>query len=178
MAAIAIVLGVGAAIKTTSTPTQPQQELARALLVPTDVARRVIVPPCGTGVPVTSRPAGALARTPGSVVFVLSPNNGERIVVVPRCLASQGAHPSPGVELPAAAFVLAIGADLRAGVVGNGQPGTQRIESQYEVPPASSIRNIVITRCIEPKEQAQPTGRSVILRARPGRPDTALAPPC
>jgi hypothetical protein len=181
---VMVVLGVAlggtvALIKRGEGHTQPQQEAARAVLVPTEVARRVIVPPCGTGVPVTSENAGALARTPGSIVFVLQRDRGLRIVLVPRCQASQGAAPSEGAQLPSAAFLLPVGANITAGRGGSAEAGTELVQSQLTVPGNSTIRTVVVPRCIERREQAKKTvsGRAVILVPRQSK-TTALAPPC
>src|SRR3954452_20782781 len=96
-----VILGIGvpvAIIKNNADKTVPHQEVSRLLRVPTETARRVIVPPCGTGVPVTSARPDTLAKTAGSVVIILKRNRGDRLVLIPRCRASQGAAPSEGVN--------------------------------------------------------------------------------
>ena len=181
MAVLVIGLGVGAAVldKKKETP-KPEQEISRALLVPTERERRVIVPPCGTGVPVASIDADELATTPGSVALVLKKGRGDRILLVPRCTASQGAAPSEGANLPSAIFVLPVGANIDAGRGGSVEAGTELVQSQLVVPANSPIRTVVVPRCIESREAAEATatGRTVILDPQEGQRDTALAAPC
>ena len=185
MIALVLALGIPAAIMKSDeekAKTFPQQEIARAVRVPTDATRRVIVPPCGTGVNLTTRRADALAKTPGAVSFVLPRGAAERdrIVLLPRCRASQGAAPSEGAQLPAAAFILPLEAEISAGRGGSIAAGAEFVESQLVIPPNSPIRNVIVSQCIEGKEQAQHTavGRSIILDPEKGRKDSALAPPC
>lgn len=181
MAVLVLGLGVGAAVldKKKEKP-KPKQDIARALLVPTEHERRVIVPPCGTGVPVASIDADELATTPGAVAIVLKKGRGDRILLVPRCTASQGAAPSEGANLPSALFVLPVGANIDAGRAGSVEAGTELVQSQLVVPANSPIRTVVVPRCIESRDaaEASATGRSVILDPAKGQPDTALASPC
>jgi hypothetical protein len=178
-----VILGIGvpvAIIKNNADKTEPHQEVSRLVRVPTETARRVIVPPCGTGVPVASIKPDKLAKTAGSVAIVLKKDRGDRLVLIPRCRASQGAAPSEGVNLPAAAFVLPIGAEVTAGRGGSAQAGTELVQSQLFVPANSSIRTVVVPRCIESKPQATETatGRTLILKAQPGDKTSAIGPPC
>ena len=179
MAALIVVLG-GIAIAMKKETTKPKQEASRLVRVPTEREREVIVPPCGTGTNVASTKPEALVKTPGTIAFRLRKNNGDRLVLVPRCRASQGAQPSEGVNLPSAAFILPIGAQVTAGRGGSAQAGTEKVESQLVVPANSSIETIVVTRCIETSQEAEKnaTGRTLILNAERGRKDTALGPPC
>ena len=181
MAVLALALGGASAyINREQGHTQPQQELARAVLVPTEKEREVIVPPCGTGVPVASTKPAELAKTPGSIDFILRKERGDRIVVVPRCRASQGAQPSEGANLPSAAFVLPIGAHIQAGRAGSAVAGTELVQAQLVIPANSTIKKIVVPRCIESKTEAQKsaTGRALILDPQPGQPNAAIGPPC
>ena len=159
---------------------EPHQEVSRLIRVPTETVRRIIIPPCGTGVPVTTASPAALAKTPGSVVFLLKKGRGDRLVLVPRCRASEGAAPSEGVNLPAAAFVLPVGAQVTAGRGGSAQAGTELVQSQLFVPGNSTIKDVVVTRCSEKKPEAveTATGRTLILKPQPGRKTAAIGPPC
>jgi hypothetical protein len=178
MIGIALVLGIVAGIANKKEPTKPQQELARAVLAPANTKLRVIVPPCGTGVPVATQTGDQLAKTPGSVVFLLNANPSGREVVVPRCRASQGAQPSEGVNLPAAAFILPIAANETAGRAGSAEAGTERVQSTVQ--PLPGINTIIVGGCIESKQQAEKTatGRTIVVKPVHGRPTEALAPPC
>lgn len=180
MLGLILLLGIPAALMSKKKKTEPQQEIARAVLIPTERARRVIIPPCGTGVPVATLDPDALAKTPGSVVMLLQRDRGDRIVVVPRCRASQGAKPSEGANVPAAAFVLPIGANVTAGRGGSAQAGTERVQSQIVIFANSPIRDVVVGGCIESKKNAEKTatGRALVIKSQPNRPTEGLAPPC
>jgi hypothetical protein len=182
---VMIVLGLGigvpaAAIKSQSEKKpKPEQELARAVLVPTEKERRVIVPPCGTGVPLLQRPPDELAETPGTIRFVLHKDRGDRIVLVPRCRAAHGAQTSEGANLPSAAFVLPIAANLDAGRGGSREAGAERVQGQLIIPARSPIKTIVVPRCIESHRAAvkSATGRALVLDPPPERPKVAVGPP-
>jgi hypothetical protein len=181
MGVLAVGLAIPAAlIGKDAKKTKPQQEASRLLRVPTESSRRVIVPPCGTGVPVASIPPDALAKTPGSIAFRFKKGRGDRLVLVPRCRASQGAAPSEGVNLPSAAFVLPVGAQVTAGRGGSAMAGTELVQSQLYIAAHSEIDTIVVPRCIESEKQAEETatGRTLLLKATPSRPRTAIGPPC
>jgi hypothetical protein len=185
MIGLVLALGIPAAVMKSEEEkmqTFPEQEAARVVLVPTEKTRRIIVPPCGTGTNVTTRSPDNLAKTPGSVVFLLQKTTATdtRLVLVPRCRASHGAAPSEGVQLPAAAFILPIGANITAGRGGSAQAGTELVQSQLVVPNASPIVDVVVPGCIESKEQAEKTatGRALILDPQQERREATLAPPC
>jgi hypothetical protein len=179
MAGLILILG-GIAIAMKKETTKPKQEASRLLRVPTDTARRVIVPPCGTGTNVATIKADALVKTPGTIAFRLQKETGERLVLVPRCRASQGAAASEGVNLPSAAFILPIGAQVTAGRGGSAQAGTELVESQIAVFANSPVRTIVIPRCIQTAQEAEKhgTGRTIVIKGERGDPKVALAPPC
>jgi hypothetical protein len=179
MAGLVVVLG-GIAIAMKKKTTQPKQEASRLVLVPTEIDREIIVPPCGTGTNVAATRPEALVQTPGTIAFRLQKGNGDRLVLVPRCRASQGAAASEGVNLPSAAFILPIGAKVTAGRGGSAEAGTEKVESQLAVPANSGIKTIVVTRCLESGKAAEKTatGGTLILSAMRGRQDATLAPPC
>jgi hypothetical protein len=179
MGVLIVAFAVPAALITKET-SKPHQEVSRLIRIPTEKQRRVIIPPCGTGVPVTTARPDILAKTPGTVVFLLKKGRGDRLVLVPRCRASQGAAPSEGVNLPSAAFVLPVGAEVTAGRGGSAQAGTELVQSQLFVPANSTITTVVVTRCIERKPQAveTATGRTLILKPQPERKNAAIGPPC
>jgi hypothetical protein len=162
--------------------TFPEQEAARLVLVPTDKTRRVIVPPCGTGVPVGIEAPEKLAQTPGTIAFLLQKGVAvrDRLVLVPRCQASQGTQPSEGAQLPAAAFVLPTEAQVTAGRGGSAQAGTELVQAQLQITNGSPIETVIVPRCIESREQAKKsaTGRVLVLKSQRSRRDAALAPPC
>jgi len=179
MAALVVILG-GVAIAMKKKKTEPKQEASRLVRVPTERAREVIVPPCGTGTNVAATRPDTLRKTPGTIAFRLTRNYGDRLVLVPRCRASQGAAASEGVNLPSAAFILPIGAQVTAGRGGSAQAGTEKVESQLVVPANSRIDTVVVPRCLETSQEAEKTatGRALILKAQSGQPTVALGPPC
>jgi hypothetical protein len=179
MAGLVVIMG-GIAIAMKKQTSKPQQEAARLVRVPTERDREVIVPPCGTGTNVAATNPRALAKTPGAIAFRLQKGNGDRLVLVPRCRASQGAAPSEGVNLPSAAFILPIGAQVTAGRGGSAEAGAELVESQLVVPANSTIETIVVGGCIETSQEAKKTatGRALILNALPRDPKSALGPPC
>ncbi|MEA2448125.1 MAG: hypothetical protein QOG63_57 [Thermoleophilaceae bacterium] len=185
MIGLVLALGIPAALMPSDEQimqTFPAQALGRLVLVPTEKTRRIIVPPCGTGVSVATRPPDVLAKTPGSVVFVLQKTTAtdSRLVLVPRCRASQGAAPSEGAQLPAAAFILPVGANITAGRGGSAEAGTELVQSQLVVTNGSSIADVVVPQCIESEAQARrtATGRALILKPQPGRRSSVVGPPC
>src|SRR3712207_301972 len=129
--------------------TKPKQEIARAVLVPTNVKRQIVVPPCGTGVPVTSTDPAELAKTPGSISFVLKRGRGDRILLIPRCRASQGAAPSEGANLPSAAFLLPVAANLDAGRGGSVEAGAAVRQGAIPGPPHPRIQTRLRPQCIQ-----------------------------
>ena len=182
MVLLALAIGIPAAlIKSQSEKgTKPEQEASRLVRVPTEVARLVLVPPCGTGVNVTQIKPAALAETPGTIRIRLKQGRGDRLVLVPRCQAAEGAEASEGVNLPSAAFVLPVGARITAGRGGSAVAGTELVQSQLVIPANSGIRTVIVPRCTEQAKQAKAhaTGRTLILDPQRGRPAAALGPPC
>jgi hypothetical protein len=176
---IVIMGGIAIAMEKKET-TKPKQEASRLLRVPTDRERRVIVPPCGTGTNVAATKADVLVKTPGTIAFRLQKETGERLVLIPRCRASQGAAPSEGVNLPSAAFILPIGAQVTAGRGGSAQAGTELVESQIAIFANSPVDTVVITRCIQSAKEAEKhaSGRTIVIKGERGDPKVALAPPC
>ena len=182
MVLLALGLGVPAALisKSEKKPkTRPDQEASRLVRVPTEVARLVLVPPCGTGVNVATIKPAALAETPGTVRIRMKKGRGDRLVLVPRCQAAEGAEVSEGVNLPSAAFVLPVGARITAGRGGSAVAGTELVQSQLVIPRNSGIRTVVVPGCTEQENEAKAhaTGRTLILDLQRGRLATALGPP-
>src|SRR4051794_2335393 len=124
MGVLVLALAIPAVMKKEK-KSEPHQEASRLVRVPTEVQRRVIVPPCGTGVSVTTIKPDALAKTAGSVAILLKKGRGDRLVLVPRCRASQGAAARGGVKPPSAPFLLPIGAQGTAGRGGRPGGGTR-----------------------------------------------------
>ncbi len=84
------------------------QENARALSVPTNQARTVVIAPCNTPVEQTARSAAKGEGTPGATTLRLPQGPGTRFVLIPHCQPKAGVTTTPG-NIPSAALVLAEG---------------------------------------------------------------------
>src|SRR4051812_25343336 len=106
MGALVVVLAIASALGGSKKST-PKSFLAggsfRAVVVPTDRPRTVVVTPCDAPSPTTGE--GALS-TPGVTTVRLTRTGGQRTVLVPRCLAPKGTALNGQANLPSAAFVL------------------------------------------------------------------------
>jgi hypothetical protein len=180
MIVLALAIGIVAALNTSGKESHPHQEIARAVLIPTDVEREVVVPPCGTGVLLATQKPDELVKTPGTIHFRLQKGRGDRIVVVPRCRAAQGAAPAEGANLPSSAFILPVGSRITAGRAGSAEAGTEKVQSQLVIPARSPIETIVVPNCVEGRKNAfeNASGRAIILNSTRSTPTEALAPPC
>jgi hypothetical protein len=115
---------------------------ARALVVPSDDARRtVVIAPCGTDPAETARQARQNESTPNSIRFDFPREGGDRAVMVPDCSPQAGVS-GANKGLPAAALVLPVGTKERSL-----QMPFIRAESQAIVPAGSEARTIVISPC-------------------------------
>src|SRR4051794_2760259 len=81
----------------------------RAVVVPTDHPRTVVVTPCNA--PAT----GAGVGTPGATTLRLQANSGMRTVVVPKCEATRGTQANGTANAASAAFVLKAGEQPKIG---------------------------------------------------------------
>jgi hypothetical protein len=152
----------------------------RAVVVPTsDIARTVIVPPCGTGTPVSSGGTANVLVT-GATVVELPQGSGVRLVLVPRCAAGSGASGGQSL-LPSAAFVPrpntpipTLGGKSASGSSGPVVADPSAATSQLEVTAGSDVHTVVVPPCTSSK-----TGPAEsILGSAPGSPGVAVAPGC
>jgi hypothetical protein len=176
-AGLILVFVVGALLSQAFKSSKPADRTSRAVIVPTaDRARTIVVPPCGTGAPVTG---GDQTRTLGTTTVRLPQGPGFRVVVVPRCGAGK-AGATGASPVPSAAFVLREGTRIQAGRPANGSSGpTKGVLSQLIVPTGSEATTIVVPQCTRPATTPHTAnGRGVVLAPRPGHPDTSIAPPC
>jgi hypothetical protein len=174
MAVLAVVLGV-AGIVGKSTKKEPPNSFMdggafRAVVVPTDKPRTVVVTPCDAPSPTTGN--GAL-RTPGVTTVRLQRDSGMRTVLVPRCNALNGTQQNGMVNLPSAAFVLKPGerADTVAKAAKTG------VQGQLIVPSRSDAETIVVPPCRAQKAPKPLAQKEVVLEAG-SLPGTAVAPAC
>src|SRR3954451_21087917 len=91
IAGLIVVVAVAAAVGVSKKQTPPKSFLAggsfRAVVVPTDRTRTVVVTPCDAPAPRTGE--GAMS-TPGVTTVRLGRATGPRTVLVPRCIAPKG----------------------------------------------------------------------------------------
>jgi hypothetical protein len=150
-----VVLAIAGILGESKKKTPPKSFFAvgsyRAVVVPTDHPRTVVVTPCNA--PAT----GVNVGTPGATTLRLQANSGMRTVVVPKCVATKGTQANGTANAASAAFVLKAGE----------QP---KISSQVVVPSDSAARTIVVAPCTR-----QGAAREVLLTPRG---DTAVAPAC
>jgi hypothetical protein len=142
----------------------------RAVVVPTDRPRTVIVTPCNAPAPTTGQ--GAL-DTPGVTTVRLVANAaGRRTLLVPRCGALKGTATNGTANLPSAAFV------LKPGEQPTVQPkaASAGVLSQVLVPDNSRASTIVVPPCTAGTKPPGGTERQVVVQ--PGATGTAVAPAC
>jgi hypothetical protein len=131
--------------KKSSGPKVPQEN-ARAVSVPTDRPRTVVVAPCNTPVEQTTTSAAKGESTPGATTLELPRGNGTRFVLVPHCLPKAGVTATPG-NIPSAAFVLA---DKERPVEGQGgtlTAGSAVARTQLILPNGAKTATIVVAPC-------------------------------
>src|SRR4051794_19236941 len=133
----------------------------RAVVVPTDRPRTVVVTPCDAPSPKTGE--GALS-TPGVTTVRLTQASGRRTVLVPRCLAQKGTALNGMANTPSAALVL--------------KPGDQTpsVQPQVLVPSDSPAQTIVVPPCRAGTKPPGGSGSQIVLS--PGAAGTVVAPAC
>ena len=159
MAIIFVIAGV-AGEKTKKSPPKSFVEGGsfRAVVVPADRPRTVVVTPCDAPSPSPTTGAGA-ARMPGVTNIRLDSTTGApRTVLVPRC--------STPANLPSAAFVL-----------GDGDRPPAAVQAQVLVPSRSEAETIVVPPCRAGTGPVSGGQRQVVVQPRAPA-DTAVAPAC
>src|SRR3954451_3441626 len=133
--------------KKKSGPTVPQ-ETARALSVPTNQARTVIVSPCNTPVQQTTSAVKNGEAPPGATTVALPAGAGTRYVLVPHCLPKAGVTETPG-PIPSAAFVLPAGDRPAEGQAGSLVVGSFVARTQLLLPNGAKTSTVVVPPCTE-----------------------------
>jgi hypothetical protein len=173
MGALVVVLAIASALGGGSKQSTPTSFLAggnfRAVVVPTDRPRTVVVTPCDAPSPTTG--AGALT-TPGVTAVRLTRTGGKRTVLIPRCVAPKGTALNGTANLPSAAFVLKPGEQPTM----QPKPAPTGVQSQVLVPSDSPADTIVVPPCRAGTKPVGGTARQVVLA--PGAAGTAVAPAC
>jgi hypothetical protein len=174
MGVLAVVLAIVGTVADSSKKPPPTSFLQggsfRAVVVPTDRPRTVIVTPCDAPAPTTGE--GALT-TPGvTTVRIVANASGRRTVLVPRCAAQTGTATNGTANLPSAAFVLKPGEQPTV----QPKPAPTGVQSQVLVPSDSPASTIVVPPCRAGAKPAGDTARQVVVQ--PGAGGTAVAPAC
>jgi hypothetical protein len=169
---LVVLLGVGGLVAQSKKEAEPKSFLAsgsfRAVVVPTDRPRTVIVTPCNA--PAAGSADGA--RTPGATTIRLEGDTGLRTVLVPRCNAPEGTAVNGPANRPSAAFVLKAG-DRPPPVPAT--PEDTGVQSQVVVPSASRAATVVVPPCRAGTKPVADSQRQVVVNPRG---DSAVAPGC
>ena len=169
----AMVAGGGKKKSKAAPPTPPVS--ARAVVLPADRSRTVVVPPCNTPVRSTARNAAAGRPTPGATTFQLPPRRGFHTLMVPNCQPTRSGATDTGGNIPSAAFVL--GDRKRLSKDREGRINAEGVvaRSQLLLPDGSRTSTIVVRACIKKPADNE---RDVVLSAARGNPDLAVARAC
>ncbi len=150
---------------------KPPPESARALSVPVNRARTVVVPPCNTPVEQTTRLAARGQAAPGATTLELPAGSGVRFVLVPHCQPATGVTATPG-NIPSAAFVLAERERPAERQGGGFTAGGVTASNQLILPNGSAATTIVVPPC----EKGKGSKRDVVLGEE--KAGTVVAPSC
>jgi hypothetical protein len=164
-------VAIGSKKKKPPTPAQ-LPETARALVVPADRARTVVVPPCQTPVQDTVDDAKAGKGTPGATTIELPKGQGQRTVLIAHCQPGTGSTTVDGT-IPSAALVLG-DTNRRVESEGGIQEAGFLARSQIVLGGGATATTLVIPGCAK----GGPAGHDVVLGAGSGSSDVAVAPTC
>ena|SRR5436190_14229994 len=175
---LAVMLAVAGVVGGSSKQSPPKSFVAagsfRAVVVPTETARTVVVTSCNAPAPDARAGARRHLRTPGVTAVRLQPGRGVRTVLVPRCSAAKGTQLNGTANMPSAAFVLKPGSHPPALPA---KPQPTGVLAQVVVPGASPVRTIVVPPCRAGTQPVRAALRQIVLGSGP-RPATAVAPAC
>ncbi len=176
-----LVLVIGAVVATSGKKSKPAMpppppESARAVVLPANQSRTVVVPPCNTPVSDTTRGAGGgRAGTPGATAFELPRERGVRTLLVPHCQPTKTGSVNAEGSIPSAAFVLPDERRLTKNQEGKIDVQGVIAESQLILPNRSTVSTVVVPACTK---KAASKGRDIVLGADKGNPDLVVAPSC
>jgi hypothetical protein len=166
-------VGSGGGSKSKSKAKSPP-EGGRAVVLPVERSRTVVVPPCSTPVSTTARNAAAGRATPGATAVALPEGPGVRTLLVPHCLPRTGATNAAG-NLPSAAFIVAGSERLTEGQEGAVTAAGITARSKLILPDGSDATTIVVPPC---RKKATGKGRDTVLSAARRSPKVVVAPSC
>lgn len=145
---------------------------ARAVVLPANRARTVVVPPCNTPVSTTARNAARGRPTPGATTLQLLAERGSHTLLVPHCQPTETGSTTADGGIPSAAFLLGTSRRLPKDREGRIESDGVVAQSQLLLPGGSSASTIVVPPCIE---KPTGTGRDAVLS---GDSDPVVAPAC
>lgn len=175
---LVLALGIGALAmgggKKKSVAASPP-ESARALVVPANRPRTVVVPPCNTPVRQTAEQAASGEGTPGATILRLprGTQNGVRTVLVPHCQPGKGSTNLEG-NIPSAAFLIG-GEERLPEDQGSVQSDGAVAKSQLVLPENSTAAIIVVPGCVK---EGGAKGQDAVLGEPEGGADAVIAPSC
>jgi len=148
---------------------------ARAVVLPANQTRTVVVPPCNTPVSATARNAARGRPTPGATTVELPRASGVHTLLVPHCQPSKSGSTNADGSIPSAAFVL-----------GDTKPPTKDGEGRIAadgviaaaaliLPDGSDTSTIVVPPCTK---KAAGKERDSVLSADKDNSDLVVGPSC
>jgi hypothetical protein len=164
-------VALGGKKKKTTPASKP--ETARAVVVPADRARTIIVPPCQTPVQDTVKSAEAGKGIPGATTVELPKGEGQRTVLVAHCQPGTGSTTVDGT-IPSAALVLG-DTERRVESEGGIEEAGFLARAQLVLGGGGTATTLVIPGCAK-KEGTK--GRDAVLGAGGGGSNVAVAPSC
>jgi hypothetical protein len=175
-AVLIVIFAIGAVAlggKKKKTTPASKPETARAVVVPADRARTIVVPPCQTPVQDTVKNAKAGKGTPGATTLELPKGQGQRTVLVAHCQPGTGSTTVDGT-IPSAALVLG---DTKRRVESEGgiEEAGFLARSQLVLGGGGTATTLVIPGCAK-KEGTK--GQDAVLGAGGGSSSVAVAPSC
>lgn len=170
---IGILASGGSKKKSKVAPSPPAS--ARAVVLPANRSRTVVVPPCNTPVSATVRNAASGKPTPGATAVSLPPGRGVRTLLVPQCQATKTGSTNVEGSIPSAAFVLGDSRRLTKDREGRIESDGVIAEAQLLLAEGSDTSTIVVPACTK-KPAGQ--GSDSVLSAEEGDPDLAVGPSC
>lgn len=166
----AMVAGGGKKKKKTTAASPPVS--ARAVVLPANRSRTVVIPPCNTPVRSTARNAAAGRPTPGATTATLPQASGVHTLFVPHCQPTRTGSTDLAGEIPSAAFILGDRKRLTKNRDGKLLAEGVAAGSQLILPDGSNASTIVVPPC---RKKAEENERDVVLR---GGSDPAVGPVC
>jgi hypothetical protein len=145
---------------------------ARALVVPGNRPRTVVVPPCNTPVSSTAGNAARGQPTPGATTVEVPGGGGVHTLLVPNCQATKTGSTTADGGIPSAVFVLGTRKRLSKDKEGKIESDGVVANSVLLLPNGSSTSTIVVKPCTK---KPAGKGNDSVLK---GSSELAVAPAC